>query len=37
VISEAARERIALKVRSDIKIKQSLNPLSDGKDYLDLI
>jgi len=37
VISEASRERIDIKVRSDIKIKQSLNPLSDGKDYLDLI
>lgn len=37
VISEAARERIDLKTRNDIKIKQSLNPLSDGKDYFDLI
>lgn len=37
IVEGGPKELIDLKVKKEIKIKQSLNPLGEGKSYLDLI
>ncbi|MCK4912249.1 MAG: HD domain-containing protein [Candidatus Omnitrophica bacterium] len=37
VVDGGPKELVDLKIRKEVKIKQSLNPLTEGKKYLDLI